>query len=60
MLVLCDTYDYEDYPVYYKTADEALARMKAPGDMQRVMKCYDLAADKDAQMKQSWTMALKA
>lgn len=58
MIVLCDTYDYDDYPVYCTTAKHAIERMKDPGSMQKVMECYDLAADKAAQMKQHRAMAL--
>lgn len=51
MVVICDTYDHEDYPAYFDTADAARSKMKYPGDMQRVMECYDLEASKSEQMK---------
>lgn len=60
MLVICDTYDHDDYPVFCKDADHAKSRMKSPGQMQRIMECYDLQADKAAQMKQHRAMALVA
>ena len=50
MLVICDCFDHEDYPVYTKTADGCRAKYKNPGEMQRVMEVYDLNADKAAQM----------
>ena len=50
MLVVCDTFDYDDYPVYTHTDDECLARYKEPGNMQRVMEVYDLRQDKAEQM----------
>ncbi len=60
MLVICDTFDYEDYPVYTRTADECLQRYKAPGEMQRVMEVYDLAAPKDEQMGAGRVLRLPA
>lgn len=50
MLVLCDTFDYDDYPVYVNTVEEARERYNKPGDMQRVMEVYNLSMDKDAQL----------
>lgn len=50
MLVICDTYDHEDYPVYTQTDEECLERYKTPGSMQRVMEVYDLALDRDVQL----------
>lgn len=59
MIVLCDTYDHDDYPVYCVEADHARKRMKDPGSMQKVMECYDLRADKETQMNQRRAMALE-
>lgn len=42
LLVVCDTYDYEDYPEYAKSKEQALAMDKNPGSMQRVMEVYVL------------------
>lgn len=50
MLVVCDTFDYDDYPVYTHSDDECLKRYTSPGHMQRVMEVYDLAAPKAEQM----------
>ena len=50
MLILCDTFDHEDYPVYYDTDAECLMRCECPGEMQRVMEVYDLRKDRDAQL----------
>lgn len=41
MAVVCDDFDYEDYPVY-GTREEILALKADPGSMQRVMEIYDL------------------
>jgi len=51
MVVVCDTFDYEDYPCYFETKTMAAEKVANPGDMQRVMEVYDLNADKDLQMK---------
>lgn len=50
MLVLCDTFDYEDYPVYTTTATDTLSRYNNPGKMQRVMEVYDLSLDAEPQL----------
>lgn len=52
MLVLCDTYDWGDYPVFAKSAQEAKNRAANPGDMQRVMEVYNLRKDKEPQLDQ--------
>ena len=54
MLVVCDSFDYEDFPVYvskeqdvkkvYETNDNAL--------MQKVMEVYNLSMDIELQLKE--------
>ena len=58
MFVVCDTFDHDDYPVYADSASECLSKVKAPGEMQRVMEVYDLAEDKDTQLAEhrAWNM----
>ena len=58
LIVLCDTYDWTDYPVYCADQKEAVNRIKSPGSMQKVMECYDLQADKVSQLRATRTMAL--
>lgn len=58
MLVVCDTFDHDDYPVFTHSDDECLKRYKEPGNMQRVMEVYDLRADKAAQMNEHRAMRL--
>jgi len=53
MIVICDTFDYEDYPVFVDTAEEARDRFNNPGEMQRVMEVYNLKMDKEAQLNQN-------
>ena len=52
MLVVCDTFDYGDYPVYV-AYNESLFEKAAHydhKDMQRIMECYDLSMDMESQM----------
>ena len=54
MIVVCDTYDYEDYPVYVMPDDdvrkiEAKHQLSA-GNMQRVMEVYNLSLDREEQL----------
>ena len=58
MLIICDKFDHEDYPVCTLTAAECMAKYNYPGEMQRVMEVYDLTADKAQQMKEMRTMRL--
>ncbi len=53
MLVICDTFDWDDYPVYVSSADEAKKRRANPGEMQKFMELYDLSADKQTQLGQT-------
>ena len=54
LIVVCDTFDYEDYPVY-ATAEhypETIKRYVPASNMQQVMEIYDLNMDQDEQMKE--------
>lgn len=54
MFVICDTFDWEDYPVYaisIEGAKEKYARY--PYDMQKIMEVYDLRRDKMTQINKS-------
>lgn len=57
MIVMCDTFSWEDYPVYYNAKD-CLKRVAKPGDMQTVMEVYDLKADKASQLLERRAMHL--
>lgn len=52
MIVVCDTYDHDDYPVYTETDSACLERVNTPGEMQRVMEVYDLRESKAAQLNE--------
>lgn len=52
MIVACDTFDYDDYPVYVKQGGSVLneVRRVRESSMQRVMEVYSLKSDKLTQL----------
>jgi len=55
MIVMCDTFDYEDYPVYLKEENSDSAQAKVNEhvkNMQTVMEVYNLKMDKLSQLNQ--------
>lgn len=50
MLVVCDTYDYDDYPVYTDDVSGAIKKYKA-ASMQKIMEVYDLSMSHEEQLK---------
>jgi hypothetical protein len=52
MIVVCDSYDHEDYPVYASTDEEVWAKhAEYDGkNMQRIMEVYDLRMPRETQM----------
>ena len=55
LIVVCDTYDHEDYPVYVKSTEDVrqvFAHYSGP-NMQKVMEVYNLSKDKETQLRQS-------
>lgn len=42
MVVVCDTYDYEDYPCFFNTKEEVLAKIQNPGSMQKIMEICNI------------------
>ena len=52
MLVVCDTFSHEDYPVYVQGGEShyTAARTRCSTNMQRVMEVYDLRGDKALQL----------
>jgi hypothetical protein len=52
MIIVCDTFDYEDYPVYV-TSDQSCrteAEKYNEKNMQKIMEVYDLRMDRDQQL----------
>lgn len=54
MIVVCDCFDYEDYPVFVMTGEDARARAASfkEENMQRVMEVYDISMDLEAQLNE--------
>jgi hypothetical protein len=59
LIVVCDTFDYEDYPVYANTVEEFDKAYNSHNNtnMQRIMEVYDLDGDIQSQMSQSRSFA---
>lgn len=55
MIVVCDTYDYEDYPVYVDRDEDVRDKFREFNgvNMQRVMEVYSFKVDKDIQMSET-------
>ena len=54
MIIMCDTYDHEDYPAYVMYGESAKDKVDtlAKGSMQRVMEVYNLNKDMVMQLNQ--------
>ena len=52
MIVVCDTWDHEDYPVYVQEGEDPRARAGeyTEKNMQRVMEVYALHLDMESQL----------
>lgn len=52
MIVVCDTFDHEDYPVYVKLGEDVRETYKKYDgqNMQRVMEVYSLKKSKESQL----------
>lgn len=52
MIVVCDTYDWEDFPVYVSADQDAreVASKYAGANMQKIMEVYNLKMNMDSQM----------
>lgn len=55
MLVICDSFDYEDYPVYVmrgQNVHTVIGEKCKIDNMQKLMEVYDLSMDIEKQLKQ--------
>jgi hypothetical protein len=52
MLIVCDTFDWEDYPVYVEPTQDVkeVYERRHGRNMQKVMEVYKLSADMDEQL----------
>jgi len=57
MFVMCDTFDWEDYPSYAYTVAQAHDKNNNVGNMQKIMEIYDLRKDKQKQLNTPTNMA---
>lgn len=52
MLIVCDTFDYEDYPVFVKKNEDVNNKIKHYSEnMQRVVEVYKLSMDLNSQLE---------
>ena len=51
VVIMCDTWDYEDYPIYIMPGEDP-AEKRSYENMQRPMECYDLRMDIEAQLNE--------
>lgn len=61
MIVVCDTFDWEDYPVYLpdiEQAKSAKAMYEKNSSGQRLMEIYNLRHDMHEQLDSARTMAI--
>lgn len=54
MIVVCDTFDYEDYPVYVNSEEDFLKKQKECSltGIRKIMEVYDLSLGKTAQLNE--------
>lgn len=54
LIVVCDTYDHDDYPCYVSKDEDINERIKhfQQADMQRIMEVYKMSMDLEAQLKE--------
>ena len=56
VIVVCDTFDWEDYPVYVASNEDVRKKYveyNGP-NMQRVMEVYSLGMDIERQLNETW------
>jgi len=58
LIVVCDTFDHEDYPVFCKDASECKKQYENHNgkNMQRIMEVYDLRKEIDPQLNRARSM----
>lgn len=54
LIVVCDTYDHDDYPCYVSKDEDIHERIKhfKHADMQRIMEVYNMSMDLKTQLKE--------
>lgn len=49
-IIVCDTFDHEDYPVHVLPGEDVRKKTASPGEMQRVMEVYSHRLDHETQL----------
>ncbi len=53
LLIVCDTFDFEDYPVYIKKEEDIHEKIKEYSkNMQKIMEVYNYAIDLEYQLSE--------
>ena len=54
MIVVCDTFSYEDYPAFVSSGENVVERINyfRRSPMQRIMEVYDLNMDRSKQLRE--------
>jgi hypothetical protein len=52
VIIMCDTYDWEDYPKYVGPNEDVMTTVSNPGSMQKVMEVYALHLDIEKQLNE--------
>jgi hypothetical protein len=55
MIVVCDTFDYENYPIFVDTKDFDQVYAEYSKNMQRIMEVYNLHMNKETQLLETRT-----
>ncbi len=50
MIVVCDSFDYDDYPVFCTAENYEEKHAASCTNMQRIMEVYDLSMDRELQL----------
>ena len=53
VIVVCDTFEYEDYPIFVHNKEDLQEQIKAHNNvnMQEIMEIYDLSTDIEKQLE---------
>lgn len=60
VIVVCDTFDWDDYPVYVQSGEQVQEKMEEYNgkNMQKIMEVYNLSLDIETQLKErrAWNL----
>lgn len=60
LIVVCDTFEYENYPVFAISDDDVVDKFKTYSEksMQKVEEVYNLTENREEQLNSNYTMRL--